>query len=143
METSKPVPNNNNNNNDDQHHRDVKRPFPRDPRTWSVSDVSDWLRSKNVAEYIVQAFIAEGVAGDILMDLSKEDMAAIGVRVFSERYVIAKSIQELKDEWMIIDARGSGGVPHSAGGAIIHNSVRTEDGKGAPPTDAPPSYSHV
>jgi hypothetical protein len=100
--------------------------------------VSDWLRCKNVADYIVQAFRTEGVAGNILVDLSKEDMAAIGVRGFSERLALAKSIQELKDEWMITDVRASG-VPHGAG--AITYTVSSEDGKGAPPTDAPPSYS--
>jgi hypothetical protein len=107
---------------------------PRDPRSWSVAEVTEWLQSKNAADHIIQSFKNEAVSGEALMDLTKDDMGSMGIRLYGDRFAVSKLIKELKAEWMIADE--TVGVGSSA-------SPMMEGGKGAPPTYAPPGYNDV
>jgi hypothetical protein len=80
--------------------------------------------------------------------LSKEDMGVMCVRTMGERLMLARLISELKAEWetsmggtgsgVALGGGGGGGEVEGVRGSMI---VMMEDGKGAPMTDAPPSYS--
>jgi hypothetical protein len=110
----------------------------RDPRSWSVTDVAVWLQSKNVPYHVVEAFQKEGITGQLFIDLTKDDMTFIGVRTYGEKLELLKLIKQLKEEWRIEDRMGGGAVN---GAGIEHAAGHMEDGKGAPLTDVPPSYS--
>jgi hypothetical protein len=87
------------------------------------------------------------------MYLTKEDLGVVGVGTYGEKLKIVNLIRELKVQSMISDGTvgGSGGYGSGSGsgygsgyggvgnrGSLI---VPMEDGKGAPLTDAPPSYN--
>jgi hypothetical protein len=109
------------------------------PSTWTVADVCEWLQSKNVADYIIKAFYDEHIAGRSLLHLSKEDLGVIGVARYGDRLEVARLIGELKEEWIAKDGMGGGvmDVMNVVSGAAI---LEGDGGKGAPQTDAPPSY---
>jgi hypothetical protein len=110
-----------------------------DPDSWTVSDVCDWLQSKNIPDYIIEIFKKERINGQSLFLLSLDNFGAMGVTAFGEKLVLTKLITNLKDEWML-KKHGMGSGVGSVVGASS-GGIRMEDGKGAPATDAPPSYS--
>jgi hypothetical protein len=113
-----------------------------------VDQVASWLASENISNNMIQLFKNELITGETLFVLSKEDMGVIGIRTMGEKLLLVKLISELKDQWMMrvdgteigVDGVGVGGV---WGVEVGRRSmvVMMEDGKGAPITDAPPSYS--
>jgi hypothetical protein len=116
----------------------------KNPRIWTAPDVVAWLQSKNVEQYIIDIFRTEGITGRLLLHLSKDDMATMGVRLFRERLELDVLIQELKEEWRIVDrssvSNGAHGRSAVGGNVNVRQSVIMEEGKGAPNTDLPPSY---
>jgi hypothetical protein len=102
-------------------------------------------------------FVKEDITGRALLHLTSEDMATIGVRLYGERMDLGILIRELKAEWRVFNgysggARSGVGVAPPFGFGVeggVRNMVpgsvpvRMESGKGAPDTDAPPSYSQV
>jgi hypothetical protein len=105
-----------------------------DPRTWTVTDVCYWLRGNNVPEKIINGFRNEQITGDTLFLLTKDDLSIIGVQTLGQKLMLAKLIDELKVKWMVTADRMGSGFGGGSG------NMRMEDGKGAPATDAPPSY---
>jgi hypothetical protein len=102
-----------------------------DPESWTVRDVGDWLYYKDIPDYIIEIFKKERINGQSLFLLSLDSVGAMGVTAFGERLVLTKLITNLKDEWMW--------KKHGMGSGVV--GIRMEDGKGAPATNAPPSYS--
>jgi enterochelin esterase-like enzyme len=115
------------------------------PRTWPDSDVVAWLQSKNVAEYIIGIVRTEGITGRLLLHLSKDDMATMGVRLFRERLELDVLIQELKDEWRIEDRTSVSDRAHGrnvvGGNMGASQSVMMGEGKASLNADLPPSYN--
>jgi hypothetical protein len=110
-----------------------------DPHSWTVNDVGDWLQSNNIPGYIIQTFQNERINGKSLLLLPLDNLGALGVTAYGERLELAKLISDLKEEFMV-SAHGMGsGVGSAIGGNSV--GIRMEYGKGAPVTDAPPSYS--
>jgi hypothetical protein len=101
-----------------------------------------------MGDSVIQIFKNENITGDVLLLLSKEDLGALGVRTFRDKLVLGNFIGELRAEWTVRqEGMGSGVgkvVLGQDGGGSSYGSygvARMEDGKGAPLTDAPPSYS--
>jgi hypothetical protein len=111
----------------------------RDPRTWSVEEVAEWLHSKNIAYYIIEIFTKEGITGRSLFYLSSEDMSAIGVRLFGERVDLQVLIGQLKAERGITEGSEVGVVNASPRNSMM---VMMEEGKGPRSTYAPPLYGN-
>jgi hypothetical protein len=113
------------------------------PETWTASQVAEWLQSKQVPEYIVEAFRSEGITGHLLVHLSKDDIGAIGVRLLRERLELGILIQRLKTDWRITDGSTltNDGYAGSSVGLLPSRPTWMENGKGAPSTDLPPSYN--
>jgi hypothetical protein len=115
--------------------------YNRDPQTWTLDEVSQWLQYKNVAGYIIELFRREGITGRSLVSLTKEDMTGMGVRLFGERLELVTILRELKLEWRIPDG-AEGDVVGGVYTAAVASSPRVmEVGKGAFSTDSPPLYS--
>jgi hypothetical protein len=112
-----------------------------DPRTWSTAEVTGWLQSKNIADSLVKIFQHESITGRALLYLSREDMAAMGIRVV-DRVELSILIDELKGQWIIPNGNEQHGFVNAASSSSSGSGfvVRMEDGKGAPSTDAPPMY---
>jgi hypothetical protein len=113
------------------------------PETWTASQVAEWLQSKQVPEYIIEAFRSEGITGHLLVHLSKDDIGSIGVRLLRERLELGILIQKLKTDWRITDGSPltSDVYAGNAVGLLPSRPALMEDGKGAPSTDLPPSYN--
>jgi hypothetical protein len=58
--------------------------YAQHPQTWSTTEVVGWLQLKNVSEQIVAAFQTEGITGDLLLHVSKDDMATMGISMLIE-----------------------------------------------------------
>jgi hypothetical protein len=106
-----------------------------DPRTWTVTDVCHWLQSNEISDHIIEIFKHEQINGKSLFLLSLDNLGSIGITAFGQRLELTKLIGDLKEEWMLRE-HGMGSM-----GSGVGIGVRMEDGKGAPVTDAPPSYS--
>jgi hypothetical protein len=121
------------------HHQPPTQRNTADPRTWTATDVCDWLKSNDIPDHIIQVFKNERINGKSLFLLSFDNFGAMGVTAFGERLELKKLISDLKEKWTLTtDEKGS------TVGAIVgagSGSVRTEDGKGVPAMDAPPSYN--
>jgi hypothetical protein len=115
---------------------------PFDPRSWTVSDVCQWLESNEISDHIVEIFKHEQINGKSLFLLPLDNLGAMGVTAFGQKLELAKLIGDLKEE-SILREHGMGGMGSGVGNVVGGRSVgmRMEDGKGAPVTDAPPSYS--
>jgi hypothetical protein len=126
-----------------------KSPLPRDPRSWTSVEVRDWLASKELSEDVIQAFQTQRITGRSLIDLSKDDLSAIGVQTYGDKLELVRLIRELKAAWSITTTDATTEVGSSNGVGMTgvaslggwSGVVKMEDGKGAPMTDAPPSYS--
>jgi hypothetical protein len=115
------------------------------PRSWTASEVGEWLRSKNISDTIIEIFVNEEVTGLSLINSTDEDLSALlvgsGGRI-GQRMHIRSLINELKSDWEGHESAGAagsqrGGVPGVLAGRVM------EVGKGAPSTldIYPPSYS--
>jgi hypothetical protein len=125
------------------------------PQKWNPSQTASWLQSQNASDNIIQVVLKEGITGLSLLHLTTEDMAAIGIQLYGERMHLSILIRDLKTEWRIFNSSSPNGVgvgPTTFGekGGVRNIvvpagsvAVRMESGKGAPETDAPPSYSQV
>jgi hypothetical protein len=151
-ETPAPVPNTTHPSNLIAYHPGQPNVNSKHPETWTASQVAGWLKSKNATDNIVQVVLNECITGLSLLYLTPEDMAAIGIRLYGERMHLGILIRDLKKEWRVSDGSSTGGAASGVGfgnGVGIANVVpgsvaaRMESGKGAPATDAPPSYSQV
>lgn len=65
------------------------------PSEWSVEDVSAWLATMNLAQY-VGSFAKNEMNGVVLLDLSLEDLDYLGVTVLAHRKTIIKSVEDLR-----------------------------------------------
>ncbi len=65
-----------------------------DASTWSVSDVSEWLASKGLDQY-VDSFRQNEISGSILIDLSLQDLDYMNVTILAHRKVLLNGIEEL------------------------------------------------
>jgi hypothetical protein len=72
---------------------------PNHPRNWSTTQVAEWLRSKKAPQHNIDLFQRELISGHLLLYLTKEDMAAMGIGLFRERLELGILIEELKEEW--------------------------------------------
>eukprot|EP01137_Pigoraptor_chileana_P011457 Opistho-2@62372 len=66
-----------------------------DPRLWTVTRVSEWLRGRGLASHSA-TFTANDVDGRVLLSLSSDDMrTALGIKSFGERRTLELEISAL------------------------------------------------
>jgi hypothetical protein len=118
------------------------------PASWSAAQVSEWLKSKNVSDAIIDTFRKEEITGDLLMLFTKEDVTSLSVGSVREKLQLASLLQGLKADSRMQDvslySSGSGSSSkvnseNAAAGRFVQ-PVLMEDGKGALPTYSPPVY---
>eukprot|EP01041_Mallomonas_annulata_P008068 gene8068-16554_t len=62
---------------------------------WSINDVSDWLTSMMLGQYI-PAFKQNEISGSLILDISLEDLDYMGITILGHRKVLLKSIEDLR-----------------------------------------------
>ena len=62
---------------------------------WTVNDVSNWLRSMSMDEY-VQTFHDNQIQGVHLTEMTKEDFKELGVLPMGHRLTMANSVAKLQ-----------------------------------------------
>eukprot|EP01006_Ploeotia_vitrea_P051382 TRINITY_DN67553_c14_g2_i3.p1 TRINITY_DN67553_c14_g2~~TRINITY_DN67553_c14_g2_i3.p1 ORF type:complete len:576 (-),score=40.09 TRINITY_DN67553_c14_g2_i3:379-2106(-) len=65
------------------------------PVEWSLDDVGDWLHSLNLSQYI-ENFRSNEITGEILMDISLDDLDYMKITVLAHRKTILKCVDELR-----------------------------------------------
>ncbi|XP_071827389.1 uncharacterized protein [Apostichopus japonicus] len=74
---------------------DSSRGIPSKPAAeWTASEVSEWLSSINMADYI-NDFVDNEITGEHLMSLTKEDLMELGVKPLGHKKAIMKAIEKL------------------------------------------------
>ncbi|XP_020855673.1 neurabin-1 isoform X4 [Phascolarctos cinereus] len=64
-------------------------------REWSVQQVSQWLRSLNMEQYVAE-FSAQSVSGGQLLQLDGSKLKALGVTSSQDRALIKKQLKDMK-----------------------------------------------
>jgi hypothetical protein len=67
-----------------------------DVEAWTVNDVGEWLASTPQLEQYISVFALNEVNGNILMDITLEDLDYMDITVLAHRKTIIKSSEELK-----------------------------------------------
>lgn len=62
---------------------------------WSVEDVANWLIYLNIPQH-AQSFKANEISGNILLDISLEDLDYMGITVLGHRKLIIRGIEDLR-----------------------------------------------
>ena len=62
---------------------------------WDTDDVSYWLSSKSLDQYI-SIFSENQINGQVLLDITQEDLDYLEVTALGHRKLILKGIEELK-----------------------------------------------
>ena len=68
---------------------------PQDVDTWMIDDVGEWLRSVNLETYAASFRINE-ISGQVLLDISLDDLDYMGVTILAHRKLILKGIEDLR-----------------------------------------------
>ncbi|KAJ3101838.1 hypothetical protein HDU97_001012 [Phlyctochytrium planicorne] len=77
----------------------VSQDFPLHPSTWTIDTVSSWLRSKEVAETIVELFYREKVDGSKLLHLDAAGMSSLGLSLSEDTIHFSSQLKTLKESW--------------------------------------------
>lgn len=64
---------------------------PQSIESWSIDKVSEWLASAGLS-HCVGAFQKHRISGDVLLDLSPDDLAEIGVHAVGDRKRILRVV---------------------------------------------------
>merc|ERR1719335_2110182 len=71
-------------------------PFaPRDVNAWSIYDVSGWLGAAGLS-HLVSPFQMHRITGDVLLDLSIDDLAEIGVHALGDKKRLLRAVAQLR-----------------------------------------------
>lgn len=68
-----------------------------EPRCWTPRDVTDWMRSLDFDDSIMETFFVNDISGSILLELQTEDLKELGIKSFGKRHRLMNSIQSLRD----------------------------------------------
>lgn len=63
--------------------------------SWTVEDVTQWLKSVQLSQYVSQ-FQENEINGPILLEISLEDLDYMGVKILGHRKVLLKGIEDLR-----------------------------------------------
>jgi len=63
--------------------------------SWSIDRVSEWLGSLELG-HLAEAFKAHRITGDVLVDLSPDDLAEIGVNALGDRKRLLRAVVQLR-----------------------------------------------
>ena len=75
---------------------DQNTPFgSKDVSSWSTSDVSQWLTMLCLNQYI-QVFVSNEISGNLLLDLSLEDLDYMSITILGHRKTIMRGIEDLR-----------------------------------------------
>jgi hypothetical protein len=67
----------------------------KDIQAWTVQDVTQWLQTVQLSQYIGQ-FEENEINGPILLEISLEDLDYMGVKILGHRKVLLKGIEDLR-----------------------------------------------
>jgi len=70
-----------------------------DVNSWSIDQVSGWLGSIGFG-HLAEAFQAHRITGDVLQDLSLNDLAEIGVLALGDKKRLLRAVQQLRPPQM-------------------------------------------
>merc|ERR1712070_675583 len=62
-----------------------------DVNSWSIDRVSEWLGCVGL-DHLIEAFKAHRITGDVLADLSLDDLAEIGVHALGDRKRLLRAV---------------------------------------------------
>ncbi len=62
---------------------------------WTIEDVSDWLSSQKLDQYI-SVFADNQITGSVLLDLTLEDLDYLNINILGHRKAILRGINDLK-----------------------------------------------
>ncbi|CAK8994114.1 unnamed protein product [Durusdinium trenchii] len=75
---------------------DVPAELIKDPRSWTVEDISIWLQWLGIGEH-VESFAARGVDGELLLQLSADaNWAELGVHDVAQQRVLDSAVEPLR-----------------------------------------------
>jgi hypothetical protein len=63
--------------------------------TWTPSDVGQWLSALNLGNYSA-VFMQNEISGDVLLDVSLEDLDYMEIKILGHRKIILKGIEDLR-----------------------------------------------
>ena len=62
---------------------------------WDVEDVCDWLKEIGLEKHL-ETFRENEIAGEHLVDMTKDDLKELGVKQFGHRVAITSKLQRLR-----------------------------------------------
>ena len=62
---------------------------------WNISDVSAWLDSMMLSQYI-PIFQSNAIYGSVILDLSLDDLDYMGITILGHRKILLKAIEDLR-----------------------------------------------
>ena len=66
-----------------------------DVETWSIADVGEWLQSIRLDTYAA-SFAVNEISGQVLLDISLDDLDYMDVTILGHRKLILKGIEDLR-----------------------------------------------
>ncbi|KAJ7601230.1 hypothetical protein C8J56DRAFT_912520 [Mycena floridula] len=76
---------------------DSQTPGDKNPSTWTVDEVIDWLKSKGFGQDVCEKFTEQEITGDVLLALDVNLLKTeIGIIAFGKRMRIANAITDLR-----------------------------------------------
>ena len=63
--------------------------------TWSIADVGEWLQSIRLDAYVA-SFAVNEISGQVLLDISLDDLDYMDVTILGHRKLILKGIEDLR-----------------------------------------------
>ncbi|KAJ3101839.1 hypothetical protein HDU97_001013 [Phlyctochytrium planicorne] len=85
----------------------VSQDFTLHPSTWTIDTVSSWLRSKDVAETIVELFYREKVDGSRLLNLDAAGMSSLGLALSEDTIHFTTQLNLLRESWGMEAPKGA------------------------------------
>ncbi|KAI9136133.1 hypothetical protein BKA69DRAFT_1042806 [Paraphysoderma sedebokerense] len=90
----------------------------RQPETWTVEEVADWLSTVNFGNYS-KSFEENEISGDVLLDLSLSTLKELDISALGKRIQIMNAIMNLKEEYGILPPSDDGRI---SGRSSAHSS---------------------
>lgn len=73
-------------------------------RSWTPSQVADWMREAGFENSVVEKFLAHDISGVVLLDLQFEDLKELDITSYGKRHRVMSSIQHLRNSSMISES---------------------------------------
>ncbi|RAL04933.1 SAM and PH domain-containing protein [Aspergillus ibericus CBS 121593] len=81
-------------------HPDVSQVEESEIRGWSPSQVAHWMHIAGYDESVIDRFIINDIAGNVLLNLRADDLKELGIQSFGKRHQLMASIDHLRNTMM-------------------------------------------